>query len=152
MSYWTRVSQIHESISIYEKAAEARYLEGWELIRQGYRGGGVYLLGYVAEILLKAVFFRSNGYDLNDPISPKIRKSVGVSRMHDASEWARRIIESRNELEASLKDNLIAYAQIISNHWNESLRYRDLTPTDEELDEFTDAIAWIEKNQDNLIV
>jgi hypothetical protein len=151
MSYWSRVNQIPESISVYENAAEARYLEGWELIRQGYRGGGVYFLGYVAEMLLKAIFFRGSGYDLNYHISSKKRKDTGITRMHDAFEWAQKVIESRTDIDKEISGKLIDCAVIISKNWNEGLRYRDNNPTDEELDEFVDAIAWIEKNQNNLI-
>ncbi len=153
MGYWIRISQIPESIAVYERAAEARYLEGCELIRQGYRGGGMYLLGYVAEIFLKTVFFRNIGYAPNRTISIEDRKKSGITQSHDAMAWADRIVKISLDMPPLLKWTLLKHVTVIKRNWNESLRYReDLGPTGQELEEFTSAITWIERNRNNLVM
>ena len=112
MAYWERARKVKESIQVYEEAAEARYLEGLELIQRGYSGGGVYLLGYVAEILLKAAFFRIRGYAIDRTISAEDRskEKTGVSKGHDVLEWAKGIVALRRNLDRDLKDRLMKHA------------------------------------------
>lgn len=62
-----------------EAAAEQRYWEGVELLVQG-RSGGVYILGYAAEMWLKLAFFRRQGALPSDVAKPWL----GPAKAHAA--------------------------------------------------------------------
>lgn len=57
MSLRSRLESQPETIQEFELAAEERYYEGLELMVSGRSGGGVYLMGYVGEMILKVAYF-----------------------------------------------------------------------------------------------
>jgi len=68
MSLLSRLAT-QETVGDMLLAANARYDKGLALLDAGYRGGGVYLLGYAAEMILKISFCR---------VDPTIPPSVTV--------------------------------------------------------------------------
>src|SRR2546422_480061 len=64
-----RLQQQPETLNEFERAAEGRYWEGLELMACGRGFGGVYLMGYAAEMWLKYAFFRFRGVGLAQPIA-----------------------------------------------------------------------------------
>jgi hypothetical protein len=71
-----------QTIQQMELAATDRYWEGRALMTTpGREGGGVYLLGYVAEMLLKTAYFRFDGAGQRDLVRPRLvpaRNKCGV--------------------------------------------------------------------------
>ena len=76
------LSLANETIQDMESAAEDRYWEGWELAVQGHHVGAIYVLGYVAEMLLKINAFRVDGALPGDPVGPRLgpAKTFGQAR------------------------------------------------------------------------
>ena len=56
-----------ETVADFELAAEARYWDGCQLITQNHLLGGIYLLGYTAEMILKHASFRIDRGRPGDP-------------------------------------------------------------------------------------
>lgn len=61
-----------ETIQDFELASQDRLLEGIELLVSGRTAGGVYLLGYVAEMVLKNAVFLFEKARPSDLIKPKL--------------------------------------------------------------------------------
>lgn len=61
-----------ETLQDFELAAQDRYWEGLELLLAGRDAGGVYLLGYTAEMLLKLASFRLESVKPTDTIKPRL--------------------------------------------------------------------------------
>ena len=57
-----------ETVADFELAAESRYWDGCQLITQGHGLGGIYILGYVAEMILKHACFRTDRARPADPV------------------------------------------------------------------------------------
>lgn len=60
-------------------AANARYQEGLALLNAGYLDGGIYLLGYAAEMILKTSFCR---IDRTAPNYVTVQSRFGVAEGH----------------------------------------------------------------------
>jgi hypothetical protein len=59
---------IPETVADFELAAESRYWDGCQLITQSHGLGGIYLLGYAAEMILKHACFRTDRGRPADPV------------------------------------------------------------------------------------
>lgn len=59
-----------ETILEFQAAAEDRYWEAISLMTDGHLAGGIYLAGYVAEMLLKSAYFSVRGEALTAQIWP----------------------------------------------------------------------------------
>ena len=69
----SRLEAEHQTIQQMELAADDRYWEGRALMTTpGREGGGVYLFGYVAEMLLKTAYFRFDGAAPADLVPPRL--------------------------------------------------------------------------------
>lgn len=155
MPFWMRIGHGQECIATFERACEARYLEGADLIERGGACGGFYLQGYVAETALKAAVFQNLGYRNQDPISARERTGTGIPswEQHDPSVWMSRLIAIRasRPFNMSFEQDLRRAIQVIQDNWSVDLRYRDEEPTPQETQEFTNAVEWIIMNKGNLV-
>ncbi len=69
MSLVARLS-IDETVEEMMKAADARLAEGEALVDGGYSDAGIYLLGYVAEMVLKTAYCRVDpAVNISRPLS-----------------------------------------------------------------------------------
>ncbi len=148
------MGNVPECIWAFEKALEARYLEGAELIERGSACGGFYLQGYVAELALKGAVFRILGKGETDEITRRERENqIRRGRQHDPSEWMEYLFSVRGEanpLDQAVKENLRDAVHAINSNWSINLRYRDIEPDPREIQEFTNAVDWIIMNRDRL--
>src|SRR5437867_10424866 len=65
-----------ETVDEFDLAAEERYWDGCQLVTGGHELAGIYLLGYVAELILKHACFRTDRARPGDPAA----SSAGRSR------------------------------------------------------------------------
>ncbi|HWL94516.1 MAG TPA: hypothetical protein VNT79_13405 [Phycisphaerae bacterium] len=56
-----RILSTPETVQDLVLASDQKYWEGIELLLAGRRGAGIYLLGFAAEMILKAAVFRIDG-------------------------------------------------------------------------------------------
>src|SRR4051812_22970226 len=87
-----------DTIEEFERAAQARFGEAGVLLAAGSYAGAVYLLGYTAEMLLKAAWFRLMGHAPAQTIEPgdwaaarSLAASLGLplGNLHNIAAWVR---------------------------------------------------------------
>ena len=71
-----------ETLQDFGLAEEERYWEGLELMVAGRLGAGIYLMGFAAEMLLKAACFRINGANPRDLTRPMLGPARTEGRAH----------------------------------------------------------------------
>jgi hypothetical protein len=156
MALITRIAP-YESILCFRRSAAARYREGCRLAANGDRLIGIYLLGYAAEMLLKAAYFRLERLHVKAPIGPAQLRSArdkavswGITapvNYHDLSWWAQMLVESRQFLGRSYSYHfarqLLANVNRIYQNWREFLRYRTNRPFRGEVETVVRATTWL---------
>src|SRR5437660_8473472 len=99
----------HHSVLAFRAAAGARHREAIRLAVSGHRLGAIYLYGYVAEMLLKAAYFRLRGWGPHTPITHSDMTAARsraitayhlawLDRLHDLTGWARLLAQGRRVL------------------------------------------------------
>ncbi|MCX7043879.1 MAG: hypothetical protein NTX50_00135 [Candidatus Sumerlaeota bacterium] len=111
------------------------------------------MLGYVAEMILKAAFFRAIGF--------KDSARLNLDKIKRHASWKGRNLHNITSLVDVLLDELgirnkhfdPAFAGIvkshvlsIANHWEETLRYRHSAATKAELQEVLKNVRWLRAN------
>lgn len=126
-----------ETIRELQLAAAERYWEGVELLVAGRSAGGRYLLGYVAELLLKCAFFRLTGARLTDPVAGRLVPArrlgrqlipgVGDENFQSLRFWGSLLIAHRQRIErpldAALASRLRQRTRRLYGNWQVELRY-----------------------------
>jgi hypothetical protein len=121
-----------------ELAAEDRYWEGVELLIAGRSGGGVYVLGYAAEIFLKIACFRLEPVrptDLAGPFFGPARKwmeihspTVDREKYHSLLFWSTYLRDKRRwqgrPLPMPVDWQLVRRARRLYRTWWVEMRYR----------------------------
>ena len=156
-------------------AADCRYREGRLLLQQGHRDGGIYLLGYVAEMVLKLGYCRlDRAMAMDSPVAS--RMVVAQQRWRSVfrgTSW-RTIFGHNEELD---RHNLVAlwlciqdgrqrlglptmerevarladfYVYAIDENWLVAMRYRGQYATESEAITVRDAVEWLYTNQAEL--
>jgi hypothetical protein len=147
-----------------EKAAERRYAEAEALAETSFRLTSVYLLGYVAEMILGTTYFRVKGYTTNDVIgTDDLRKALAAaklrSRMLDKSHpidgWATLLIEEKSSLyppayEKRAERQIRDKAADVAENWGPKLRYRAIDVTEEQVLVVKHAADWFLRNSQRL--
>jgi len=140
-------------------AADERYWDGLELAtcRQARHLGAIYLLGYVAEIVLKVAFFRVLGWPSKQSVDLKALKthaSWGRSNLHDVEELAKVLIAERANRKKAFNPVFAAqlqlHAKCLSTNWRETLRYNHSSASYAELAEVFQSVEWLRLNFDLL--
>jgi hypothetical protein len=166
MSFLNRLQQIepHETCPQLLAAATLRYQDGFELLtcRGRHETGGIYLLGYVAEVILKVAIFRTSGFSDARPIDlkqldAKIKTNLAglkKSNLHDLKALADVLIAERQNqgrpFDPVFSGALQCQVGLVAAHWREYLRYRHTTPEETEWREVYQAVEWIYDNQTKL--
>ncbi len=144
-----------------ELAAEQRYWDGLTLAHAdtGNETGALYLLGYVAEMLLKTAYFRVAGVPFADNVAPSLKAASNNAawlggNLHNLQSWvallnAVRVVQGQpwDVATASLVDR---HVRIIDSHWRESLRYTSFSAVPAELEEVLASVDWLRDNYDVL--
>lgn len=157
MAFWSRLTTV-ETWPEIESAAEQRFWDGLALVTSGGRGetGAVYLFGYVVEMLLKTAYFRVRGVARHADTSTERRHArrlaAGYGRRndHDLNYWVF-VLERMRDVSGRPLDPAVSGAirfrvGIVADHWNESLRYRDAQPTEDEIHDVLRNVEWIREH------
>ncbi len=127
-----------ETLQEMEFAAEDKYWEGIELLSSGRGGGGVYLLGYVAEMLLKIAYFRFIGARPADRVGAYLGPARNAGRLlipgidreqyHSLRFWASLLFQRRRQEHRPLPDDVAApfrqRTRRLYQAWWVEMRYR----------------------------
>lgn len=146
-----------------ERAAEQRYLDGLSLATGPERRttGAIYLLGYAAEMTLKAAYYRIRGVGPLDDLSPELRGMRSRARYlgfpwgsgrsrHDVEDLAGLLIFERQARRIGLDPYfsviLQGHVRVITEHWSEQLRYKEEVASEAEVTEFFRSVDWVISN------
>ena len=163
MSFLARLgaAQPFETWPQMKQAAEQRYWDGLTLALggPGTETGALYLLGYVAGILLKTAYFQVIGILPGDNIAPHLKNAHRDARwrggnLHTVSSWFYLLSDVRFYQKIAWNPVLAASVQrhviTVSSHWRETLRYTDFAPSGAELEETLASVDWLLENYDVL--
>jgi hypothetical protein len=154
-----RANKKPHSIRNFRAAALARFAEGRLLAAQQHRLASIYLMGYAAEMLLKAAYFRLAGYSLSQPITVQemyAAKDYAVktlkcpwagNNLHDLRGWQMLLMEDRKAkgvpYSPSFSRDLNANVTRLALNWVEALRYHPMRPYRGELRRCLDGVTWL---------
>ena len=155
-----------ETVQGFEAAAEEKYEDGFNLMATASPGNGIYLMGYAAEMLLKAAYFRVIGLADTVPITrQRLRDaradaaSLGVvsddEQFHNVAFWGELIIKKRlhqsRGLTPDLTDDLSLRSKRLAQNWFVEMRYQVLQGvTAQDLEDVLDDVVWIKSSQESL--
>ncbi len=141
MSFRARIDANPETLAKFEQAWKQRYIEGMRLLEdEATRTGGVYLLGYVAEMILKVAYFRFTGASSDDLLGNLLKAkafkdasesvSADTESNHSLQFWTEMLIVTRNQnnrrLPTHLQDTLVGYGVTLHQNWKVDIRYQPL--------------------------
>lgn len=163
----------------FEVAAPEKYSAGLELIThptQNYQGAGVYLLGYVAEMLLKSAYFRliagvsvsARNYvidkarrDAAGTEAKRLARQVGLTppvepeSFHSLAFWAFLLRETRIERRQAWTDaefdlHFRSCVDRLHNNWRVSMRYFPDMALTLDAEVVSEDVSWLLDNYDQL--
>ena len=155
MSFRARIDANPKTLAEFEQAWTQRYVEGMRLLEEeATHTGGIYLLGYVAEMILKVAYFRFVGAASDDPIKALLTttsfktaiKNVGVETefYHSPRFWTELLVSTRKvskrSLPTHLQEDLRAYAEKLYNNWKVDIRYHSLKVRAQEWRDMKEAV------------
>ena len=144
-----------------EQAAAQRFWDALTLATgdAGHEAGAIYLLGYVAEMLLKTAYFRVTGVPPSQNIAPHLtaarrNASWRGGNLHNLHSWFALLNDARffrgNPWGAVVAATIERRVLIVVSHWRESSRYTSLAATNAELEEAFVSVDWLLGNYDAL--
>ena len=156
-----------ETVEEMQKAAQARLQEGEALVALGYWDGGIYLLGYVAEMTLKAAYCRLDPTLTSTTVVKDVfgvaagqwrslfRTSPPRNHTHDVLFWEVILDQQRQThhkpafAAASPRVSLILSrcVQIVGRHWDVEMRYQPLKASEQDALAVRLAVRWLFANQ-----
>lgn len=159
MPFLTRlaVAEPFETWPGMERAAAQRFWDSLALATNGsgHEARAIYLLGYVAEMLLKTAYFRVTSVPTGQSIAPHLQgarthASWRGGNLHNLQSWVIllgdvRAIQS-NPWSAVTAATIERHILIINSHWRESLRYTSFAATNAELEEVFASVDWLRYN------
>ncbi len=152
-----------ETIQDMELAVEARFRDGERLLAspsEAHNWGGVYLLGYVAEMILKLSYFHLKGAQpadiAMDELSMAPEEAVTLSIMKKEKDFnfhsiehltalviLTRIRQGRPPLKTNLHAELVSSVAIVGERWWVSMRYHDKRLPSKETKDLYLAVSWL---------
>ena len=146
-----------ETVADFELAGESRYWDGCQLITQGHGLGGIYLLGYAAEMILKHACFRTDRARPADPVAGffgPIRAwmnrrypSVDRETYHSLLFWTHYLRGKRRDFGTPLSNGLdwelTRRTRRLYSTWSVDLRYRDWTVQATEVQMVYNDVTWL---------
>ncbi|MCK4342466.1 MAG: hypothetical protein KAY37_12170 [Phycisphaerae bacterium] len=144
-----------ETLQEMELAAELRFGEGLQLLYEGWRSGGVYLLGYVAEMLLKISYFRYRGANPSDLVSLAPARTAGqvlipgiaYESYHSLRFWAALLFETRRwqgrPLPAEVADPFVQRTRRLYQTWWVEMRYRQDYADEWDVENVLSDVTWL---------
>jgi hypothetical protein len=157
---WAQVAAM-ETLQDYELARQERMWDAVALWSAQRIQGGIYLLGYHAEMTLKSAYFRLRGEPANYIVDRTVLRTtvsrarlLGVTtpdeRYHSPRFWrdillAERLVGAR-PLSPQLAQDLRRYVDVIYARWAVEMRYRAPMGTIGDLEVSISAIDWLDRN------
>jgi len=150
-----------ETLQDFEMAREERLWDGVSLWCSQRAQGGIYLLGYHAEMTLKSAYFRLTGLSIAKPIDRYVlqtalgkAKLLGVSTPHEGYHglrfWCDLLVAERSArgipLPSPLLNILTHQVDIISSRWSVEMRYRTPSTRPLDLESTVTAVDWLDRN------
>jgi hypothetical protein len=146
-----------DSIAEFRAAARQRSLDAITLEADGRRAGALYLWGYVAEMALKAAYFRALGFPDSRPITRSdLRGGLSIlpnlaknPPLHHLGLWAQALVVLRAGTpglaypDPTFGSLVTAKAQAIYGIWRETLRYHKNLPYPREMIQVREAAEWL---------
>lgn len=149
-----------ETLQEMELAAEDKYWEGLELMVTGRGGGGIYLMGYVAEMLLKIAYFRFTDARPADHVPSRLGPArtagnhlipgIGHENYHSLRFWALLLFETRNRYHKPLPSEVEALfvqrTRRLYQTWWVEMRYRRDQSLGWNVRSVYDDVTWLRDN------
>jgi hypothetical protein len=152
---------IDATIAEFERSAAEKYEAGFELLTLGHTGSGIYLLGYAAEMLLKAAYFRFIGLSENDVVSASRRQEARIDAQtlgitvsdegfHSIEFWSL-LLRLRRHADGRLfpsgfENELIAHASTLHLNWHFAMRYLPGTAYTVDNESMFESTSWFIAN------
>ena len=148
----------------FELAREERFLDAQALLARGHGTGATYVVGYVAEMLLKSAVLLFDGARPSDLVYPRLSPvkkwaqrllpGVPFANYHDVLFWTWVLRKKREDkgrsLPTAISQNLMRTGYRISRGWSVELRYFGFEVTVEDARRCFEDVAWIKKNHASL--
>ena len=142
-------------------ASQRRFWDGFALATssEAHALGAVYLLGYVAEMLLKVAYYRIEGYPAYANVLAARQAARRQARLyalhrrsdHDLLYWAALVERRRRErglpYDPAFAAALQMHVRRVAENWTEALRYADVDATPDELQAVADSVEWLVANR-----
>ena len=153
----TRLELAPETLQDFELAAEEKYWQGCELLSLGHAAGGIYLLGYTAEMVLKYASFRAQGHRPGTPLAGlfgPVRQWMRVrnplidrENYHSLMFWMNYLRGKRRErgaaLPADIDAELVRRVRRVYSVWWVEMRYRPDQAQPAEVAVMYDDVTWL---------
>jgi hypothetical protein len=153
-----------ETLSDFLLAADQKYLEGLELMAADRLGAGIYLMGFTAEMLLKAACFRFDGAGLGDEVADLLAPArdwlrsrllrVDYESYHSLLFWCVLLQSKRSQsgrpLPLSLETELVGCVRRLYDTWWIDMRYRPDQATPVQAQNVYNDTTWIMDNYSSL--
>jgi len=154
-----------ETIQDFELARQERLWDGMSLWVARRAQGGVYSLGYHAEMTLKAAYFRFRGLTPAHVVDRALlnttearARQLGVftppAGFHSLRFWRDTLIAERAAVGQSLQITLAhaigRHVDVIHAQWQVEMRYRAPVSTLAHLEAVGAAVDWLDRNYDAL--
>ena len=154
-----------ESITGFEAAAEEKYEDGFNLMASPSPGNGVYLMGYVAEMLLKSAYFRLIGLSATATITRtelnqarSAARTLGVAApeesLHGLEFWGELLIKTRRQgvlMAPLIEAELDKRTKLLAQNWFVEMRYQALQGISlSDVEAVLDDVIWIKSNYEQL--
>jgi hypothetical protein len=159
MSLRGRLQAQTETVHDFEVAAEQRYWDAMELLVAGRGTAGIYLIGYVGDMLLKSAYFRFEGAgpatQVGQHLGPAKMLGKGLGgpdpeSYHSLRFWAFLLRERRRfrnvPLPAALDAPLIQRVRRLYQNWWVDMRYRADQPHPREIRSAYDDVTWVRQH------
>ena len=160
MSLRYQLAQQAETLQLVDMAARQRYWEGLVLMVAGRLGAGIYIMGYCAEMLLKAAYFRVVGEKPGSPVpsmlssarkwSTRFLPTVPREQYHSVWFWCQLVRRRRrwrgDPLDRTLDNALVRCARRLYTIWWVEARYRPDQARDQHASAVLDDVSWLYRN------
>lgn len=151
------LKQPFETWPLMELAGEQRYWDSLALALadSGNETGALYLLGYVAEMLLKTAYFRVISLPPSDDIGPSLRAANRDAHwrggnLHNLGSWFYLLGDIRffqgRPWDAAQAATVERHVLTVDSHWRETLRYTFVAAETSELEEAFASVDWLLAN------
>jgi hypothetical protein len=156
-----RILSEPETVQDLVLACDERFWEGIELLTAGRRGGGIYLLGYRVEMILKSACFFVDGAKPYELVGPRLgpirswanRELPGIQNESYHSLWfwvcvlRRKRSMAGRSIPKRLDDALAQRVRRVHGNWVVGMRYLPDRSLQREADSVFGDVNWIRDRQ-----